>query len=317
MGRDAAAALRQPQARQGEPAWSKCPGSQQPLRRPPSAGPEACPLARGIPAPEERHRRSDDQGGPNIADSAASRHPDVAAQDGALVAQRVEPRRPVRKRAARRRAARRAAPAAARGRATAAAQEESPAVTARVAGDPEPSSMSCVVLPRSFPFSNDLAKQSMFAVWSAPPWQLSNGSLLSSTRAASFLAPPPARTAARAWPPIAPNKASASSRLTARWCACICTRACCESPASVTLASFSPTHRSRTVATSRLGPTASGPIGKVGVAPGRGSKSQAQVVTVPCSFGASATLRRAGHTKPNATPNPKAGQVALVRVSSP
>ena len=118
-----------------------------------------------------------------------------------------------------------------------------------------------------------------------------------------------------AWPST-PTRASASSRLTARWCACTCTRACCGSPASATLASFSPTRRSRTAATSKLGRTASGPIGMVGAAPGRASKSQARVVvTVPCSFGASGTSRRAGQCPdPNPKPNTKAGQVALVRV---
>ena len=100
----------------------------------------------------------------------------------------------------------------------------------------------------------------------------------------------------------------------ARWCNCIryrmqlhqragSTRVWSESPASLTLASFSPTHRSRTAATSRLGRTVIGPIGTVVVVRGRGSKSQrAQVMTVPCSCAASVTSRRAGHTHRDPAP---------------
>ena len=98
-------------------------GRPPPLQKPARLLRAAWPHRSAIAAPmTKRGRRR-----PKIADSAVFYHPGEP-----LVAQRVEPRRPVRKRAARRRAACRAAPAAARGRASAPApaQEESPAVTA-------------------------------------------------------------------------------------------------------------------------------------------------------------------------------------------
>ena len=98
-------------------------GRPPPLQKPARLLRAAWPHRSAIAAPmTKRGRRR-----PKIADSAVFYHPGEP-----LVAQRVEPRRPVRKRAARRRAACRAAPAAARGRASAPApaQEESPAVMA-------------------------------------------------------------------------------------------------------------------------------------------------------------------------------------------
>ena len=301
MGGDAATALRR-EAGQGAHAASKRHGSQQPLVAASGGRPEpplrvlpcsgllrvarGCRAHEGIRAPSPSTKRGRRVAAPNPHGSgpAAFRHPDRPGEP--LVAQRVEPRRAVRERAARRRAARRAAPAAARGRAAAAAQEE-PTVVTRFS--------LCVL--------THLPTLARLAV--CPPLARRVGSSEAWRVLHAF--------AFRGWP-SALSRASACSRPTARWCNCTrlqmqlhqragSTRVWSESPASLTLASFCPTHRSRTAATSRLGRTAIGPIGTVVVVRGRGSKSQrAQVMTVPCSCAASVTSRRAGRTHRDPAP---------------